>query len=130
MAPMKNFWCIGADLTPDWSIEQVIVQPVAAIREQIGDKRAIIGLSGGVHSAVAAALVQRAVGDQLIAVYVNHGLMRKNESAEIERAFGDSNGARLIMIDAEAQFLEALDGVSDPEQKRKIIGERFIRTFE
>ncbi|HEY4536778.1 MAG TPA: glutamine-hydrolyzing GMP synthase [Enteractinococcus sp.] len=130
MAAIKNFLFIAADLTPDWSVEQVIEQQVAAIREQIGDKRAIIGLSGGVDSAVAAALVQRAVGDQLIAVYVNHGLMRKNESAEIERAFGDSNGARLIMIDAEAQFLEALDGVSDPEQKRKIIGERFIRTFE
>ena len=130
LSAIKNFLFIAADLTPDWSIEQVIDQQVAAIREQIGDKRAIIGLSGGVDSAVAAALVQRAVGDQLTAVYVNHGLMRKNESAEIQRAFGDSNGAQLIMIDAEAEFLAALEGVSDPEQKRKIIGERFIRTFE
>ncbi|GAA4116315.1 glutamine-hydrolyzing GMP synthase [Enteractinococcus coprophilus] len=130
LATIKNFLFIAADLTPDWSIEHVIDQQVAAIREQIGDKRAIIGLSGGVDSAVAAALVQRAVGNQLTAVYVNHGLMRKNESAEIQRAFGDSNGAQLIMIDAEAEFLAALEGVSDPEQKRKIIGERFIRTFE
>lgn len=130
-AAIKNFMFIAADLAPEWSIDQVIDQQVTAIREQIGDKRAIVGLSGGVDSAVAAALVQRAVGDQLTAVYVNHGLMRKDESAEIERAFGASTGgARLIMIDAEQEFLSALDGVSDPEQKRKIIGERFIRTFE
>ena len=128
---IKNFLFIAADLAPDWSIDQVIEQQVAAIRDQIGDKRAIVGLSGGVDSAVAAALVQRAVGDQLTAVYVNHGLMRKNESAEIERAFGAStDGAKLIMIDAEDEFLAALEGVADPEQKRKIIGERFIRTFE
>lgn len=128
---IKNFLFIAADLAPDWSIEHVIDHQVAAIREQIGDARAIVGLSGGVDSAVAAALVQRAVGDQLTAVYVNHGLMRKNESEEIERAFGASTGgAKLVMIDAEDEFLTALEGVSDPEQKRKIIGERFIRTFE
>jgi len=128
---IKNFLFIAADLTPDWSIDQVIDYQVEAIKEQIGDKRAIVGLSGGVDSAVAAALVQRAVGDQLTAVYVNHGLMRKNESEEIERAFGASTGgANLVMIDAQDEFLTALDGVSDPEQKRKIIGERFIRTFE
>ena len=122
---------IAADLSPDWSIDQVIDHQIAKIREQIGDKRALAGLSGGVDSAVAAALVQRAVGDQLTAVYVNHGLMRKNESQEIERAFGAATGgARLIMIDAEEDFLTALHGVSDPETKRKIIGERFIRTFE
>lgn len=130
-ATLKNFLFIAADLAPEWSVEQVIDQQVALIREQIGDKRALVGLSGGVDSAVAAALVQRAVGDQLTAVYVNHGLMRKDESTEIQRAFGASTGgAKLIMIDAETEFLTALDGVSDPEQKRKIIGERFIRTFE
>lgn len=130
-ATIKNFLFIAAELTPDWSVEQVIEQQVAAIREQIGDKRALVGLSGGVDSAVAAALVQQAVGDQLTAVYVNHGLMRKDESAEIERAFGASTGgAQLIMVDAEEEFLTALDGVSDPEEKRKIIGEHFIRTFE
>lgn len=128
---LKNFLFIAADLTPDWSIDQVIEHQVAAIREQIGDKRAIVGLSGGVDSAVAAALVQRAIGEQLTAVYVNTGLMRKNESEEIERAFGASTGgAELVMIDAEAEFLQALEGVADPEEKRKIIGERFIRTFE
>lgn len=130
-AAIKNFLFIAADLTPDWSVDQVIEHQVAAIREQIGDKRAIVGLSGGVDSAVAAALVQRAVGDQLTAVYVNHGLMRKDESAEIEHAFGASTGgAKLVMIDAETEFLSALEGVSDPEEKRKIIGDRFIRTFE
>ncbi|MDN5705148.1 MAG: glutamine-hydrolyzing GMP synthase [Yaniella sp.] len=130
-AAIKNFLFIAADLSPDWSVEQVIEQQVTKIREQIGDKRALVGLSGGVDSAVAAALVQRAVGDQLTAVYVNHGLMRKDESVEIEQAFGASTGgAKLIMIDAEEEFLSALDGVSDPEAKRKIIGARFIRTFE
>lgn len=130
-AALKNFLFIAASLSPEWSIEKVIDQQVAHIREQIGDKRALVGLSGGVDSAVAAALVQRAVGDQLTAVYVNHGLMRKDESTEIERAFGASTGgAKLIMVDAEAEFLAALEGISDPEQKRKIIGEHFIRTFE
>src|SRR5699024_842422 len=130
-ATIKNFLFIAADLSPDWSVEQVIEQQVAKIREQVGDKRALVGLSGGVDSAVAAALVQRAIGDQLTAVYVNHGLMRKDESVEIEQAFGAStDGARLIMVDAEDEFLSALDGVCDPESKRKIIGEHFIRTFE
>ncbi|NWN87833.1 MAG: glutamine-hydrolyzing GMP synthase [Micrococcaceae bacterium] len=128
---IKSFLFIAADLAPDWSVDLVIDQQIAKIREQIGDKRALVGLSGGVDSAVAAALVQRAVGDQLTAVYVNHGLMRKDESVEIERAFGASTGgAKLVMVDAEDEFLSALHGVSDPEEKRKIIGERFIRTFE
>ncbi|MDU2058682.1 MAG: glutamine-hydrolyzing GMP synthase, partial [Dermabacter sp.] len=92
---------------------------------------AICALSGGVDSAVAAALVQRAIGDRLTCVYVNHGLMRLRESEEIERAFsGSTGGAKLVVVDAEERFLSALAGVTDPEQKRKIIGREFIRVFE
>ena len=93
--------------------------------------KVLAAMSGGVDSAVAAALVQRAIGDRLTCVYVNHGLMRQDESAQIEQAFGASTGgAKLVMVDAEEQFLAALAGVTDPEQKRKIIGHEFIRTFE
>ena len=128
---LENFLYQGAGLTPTWTTTNVIDEQVALIREQIGEHRAICGLSGGVDSAVAAALVQRAIGDQLTCVYVNHGLMRQNESDEIEKAFGKATGgAKLVMVDAEDVFLEALAGVTDPETKRKIIGEKFIRTFE
>lgn len=128
---LENFLYQGAGLTPTWTTTNVIDEQVALIREQIGEHRAICGLSGGVDSAVAAALVQRAIGDQLTCVYVNHGLMRQNESDEIEKAFGKATGgAKLVMVDAEDVFLDALAGVTDPETKRKIIGEKFIRTFE
>ncbi|WP_168199760.1 glutamine-hydrolyzing GMP synthase [Citricoccus sp. SGAir0253] len=128
---LENFLRKGAGLEPSWTTTNVIEEQVELIREQIGEHRAICGLSGGVDSAVAAALVQRAVGDQLTCVYVNHGLMRQDESEEIEKAFGrSSGGAKLVMVDAEDVFLEALAGVTDPETKRKIIGEKFIRTFE
>ncbi|WP_396134514.1 glutamine-hydrolyzing GMP synthase [Citricoccus sp. I39-566] len=128
---LRNFLHHGAGLKDTWTTSSVIEEQVALIKEQIGDHRAICGLSGGVDSAVAAALVQRAVGDQLTCVYVNHGLMRQDESEEIEKAFGaSSGGAKLIMVDAEEVFLTALAGVTDPEAKRKIIGEKFIRTFE
>ncbi|MGM7668661.1 glutamine-hydrolyzing GMP synthase [Microbacterium sp. A93] len=128
---LRNFLHHGAGLEDTWTTSSVIEEQVALIKEQIGDHRAICGLSGGVDSAVAAALVQRAVGDQLTCVYVNHGLMRQDESEEIEKAFGAATGgARLIMVDAEDVFLTALAGVTDPEAKRKIIGEKFIRTFE
>ncbi|WP_432208246.1 glutamine-hydrolyzing GMP synthase [Citricoccus nitrophenolicus] len=128
---LRNFLHHGAGLKDTWTTSSVIEEQVALIKEQIGEHRAICGLSGGVDSAVAAALVQRAVGDQLTCVYVNHGLMRQDESEEIEKAFGaSSGGARLIMVDAEDVFLTALAGVTDPEAKRKIIGEKFIRTFE
>ncbi|MGQ4496342.1 glutamine-hydrolyzing GMP synthase, partial [Dermabacteraceae bacterium P13101] len=128
---LTNFLYNGAGIEPTWTMTNVIEEQVAKIREQVGDKRAICGLSGGVDSAVAAALVQKAIGDQLTCVYVNHGLMRLNESEEIEKAFGKaSGGAKLVMVDAEDVFLEALAGVTDPETKRKIIGEKFIRTFE
>ncbi len=128
---IERFLREGAGLDRSWTTANVIEEQVSLIREQIGEHRAICGLSGGVDSAVAAALVQRAVGDQLTCVYVNHGLMRQDESEEIEKAFGRATGgARLVMVDAEDVFLEALAGVTDPETKRKIIGEKFIRTFE
>ena len=128
---LENFLYQGAGIEPTWTADNVIDEQVARIREQVGEGTAICGLSGGVDSAVAAALVQRAIGDRLTCVYVDHGLMRKDESAQIERAFGESTGgAKLVMVDASEQFLAALAGVTDPEQKRKIIGREFIRTFE
>ena len=128
---LANFLHKGAGLGSDWTAANVIDEQVELIREQIGDARAICALSGGVDSAVAAALVQRAIGDRLTCVYVDHGLMRQDESAQIEKAFGESTGgARLVMVDAREDFLNALAGVTAPEAQRKIIGERFIRTFE
>ena len=128
---LENFLHSIAGLGRDWTTGSVIEEQVAKVREQIGDGTAICGLSGGVDSAVAAALVQRAIGDRLTCVYVNHGLMRQDESAQIEKAFGESSGgAKLVVVDAEQQFLDALAGVTDPETKRKIIGHEFIRVFE
>ena len=128
---LENFLHRGAGIEPAWTTGNVIEEQVERIRAQIGEGSAICGLSGGVDSAVAAALVQRAIGDRLTCVYVNHGLMRQDESAQIEKAFGESTGgAKLVMVDAEQQFLAALAGVTDPETKRKIIGHEFIRTFE
>ena len=100
------------------------------IREQVGDSHVICGLSGGVDSAVAAALVQKAVGDQLTCVFVDHGLLRQGEAEQVERDFVASTGVALKVVDAAEQFLGALAGVTDPETKRKIIGREFIRSFE
>src|SRR5206468_6956862 len=103
---------------------------VARIREQVGDGHVICGLSGGVDSSVAALLVHRAVGDQLTCVFVDHGLMRKNEGEQVISAFRDRFKIPLVAVDAEDRFLKRLAGVSEPETKRKIIGEEFIRVFE
>lgn len=128
---LENFLHRSASLTPDWTTGSVIDEQIERIRAQVGEGTAICALSGGVDSAVAAALVQRAIGSRLTCVYVDHGLMRQDESAQIQEAFGrSSGGARLVMVDAAEQFLAALAGVSDPETKRKIIGHEFIRTFE
>ncbi len=128
---LENFLYRGAGIEPEWTMANVIEEQVDLIRSQIGEGTAICALSGGVDSAVAAALVQKAIGDRLTCVYVNHGLMRLNESEEIERAFGVSTGgAKLVIVDAEERFLDALAGVTDPEEKRKIIGREFIRVFE
>lgn len=100
------------------------------IREQVGSDQVICGLSGGVDSSVAAALVQRAIGDQLTCVFVDHGLLREGEAEQVEVDFVQSTGVHLKVIDAREQFLNALAGVTDPETKRKIIGREFIRAFE
>ncbi|WP_042420144.1 glutamine-hydrolyzing GMP synthase [Streptacidiphilus anmyonensis] len=127
---LEHFLYRGAGLAPTWTTHNVVEEQVAAIRAQVGTKRAICGLSGGVDSAVAAALVQRAIGDQLTCVYVDHGLMRKGETEQVEKDFVAATGVKLKVVDAEERFLTALAGVTDPEEKRKIIGREFIRVFE
>ena len=114
-----------------WTMLNIAEEQIERIREQIGpDGRAICGLSGGVDSAVAAAIVQRAIGDRLDCVFVDHGLLRKGEAEQVERDFVAATGVKLHVVDAQQQFLDALAGVSDPEEKRKIIGREFIRSFE
>ena len=115
---------------PTWTHVGIIEQSVAAIREAVGDGKAICGLSGGVDSSVAAAIVHKAIGDQLTCVFVDHGLMRLGESEQVDETFRDHFHMNLIHVKAEDRFLEALSGVTDPEEKRKIIGETFIRVFE
>src|SRR4051812_42690088 len=117
----------GCDMS--WSAASVVEEQVARIREQVGDGRVICGLSGGVDSSVAALLVHRAVGDQLTCVFVDHGLMRKNEGEQVVAAFRDHFKVPLVAVDAEERFLERLAGVTEPEQKRKIIGGEFIRVL-
>lgn len=129
-AVLENFLFSVAGLSRNWSSESVIAQQVEAVREVVGPSRVICGLSGGVDSAVAAALVQRAVGAQLTCVFVDHGLLREGERQEVEQNFVRATGVRLLTVDAESRFLDALEGVTDPEQKRKIIGREFIRVFE
>jgi len=119
---LENFLHNAAGIAPDWNSGNVIAQQVEKIRNQVGSDRVICGLSGGVDSAVAAALVHKAVGDQLVCIFVNHGLMREGEVEQVERDYVASTGVRLITVDAERQFLDALAGVTDPETKRKIIG--------
>jgi GMP synthase (glutamine-hydrolysing) len=127
---LTNFLYRGARLAGDWTTGNVIEEQVARIRAQIGSGRVICGLSGGVDSAVAAALVQRAVGDQLTCVFVEHGLLRAGEAEQVERDFVAATGVRLTVAGAAGRFLDALAGHSDPEAKRKIIGREFIRVFE
>jgi GMP synthase (glutamine-hydrolysing) len=123
---LHEFAGIGATWTPA-NIADALVEQV---RNQIGDGRAICGLSGGVDSAVAAALVQRAIGDRLTCVFVDHGLLRAGERAQVQRDFVAATGANLVTVDVADRFLQALSGVTGPEGKRKIIGREFIRAFE
>jgi len=129
-AVLEHFLYEIAGLAPTWTMTNIIDEQVAAVRAQVGDKRVICGLSGGVDSAVAAALVHKAVGDQLTCVFVDHGLLRKGEAEQVERDFVAATGVRLKVVDAAKRFLDALAGFTDPEQKRKVIGREFIRVFE
>jgi GMP synthase (glutamine-hydrolysing) len=119
-----------AHCSPDWTPANIVDDAVLAIQQQVGGKHLICGLSGGVDSAVAAALVQRAVGSQLTCVFVDHGLLRMGEAEQVERDYVAATGVDLKVVDASEAFLSALAGVTDPETKRKVIGREFIRTFE
>lgn len=127
---IQNFLFGACHCTPDWTPGHFIDQEVAKIRAQVGDRQVICGLSGGVDSSVAAALVHKAIGDQLTCIFVDTGLLRLHEREQVERTMGQHLGIRLITVRAEERFLTALAGVGEPEKKRKIIGEHFIRVFE
>jgi len=127
---MKRFLYDGCGLLPEWTPANVIERSVIAIREQVGDAQVLCALSGGVDSAVAALLVYKAVGEQLTCVFVNTGLLREGEPEQVEETFGRHFRVPLVHVKAPDRFLERLEGVSDPEDKRKLIGEEFIRVFE
>ncbi|MSY64149.1 MAG: glutamine-hydrolyzing GMP synthase, partial [Actinobacteria bacterium] len=129
-AILQNWLVNVAKCDATWTTGNIAATEVAKAKETIGDKRVICGLSGGVDSAVAAAIIQRAVGDQLTCVFVDHGLLRQGEAEQVERDFVASTGVNLVVVDAKEIFLTALKGVIDPEEKRKIIGREFIRAFE
>ena len=126
---LRNFLFDVCGAAGDWTMRDYRASAIAAIREKVGSGRALLALSGGVDSSVAAALMAEAIGNQLTCVFVDHGLMRKDEGDEVESAFSKWN-IHFIRVNAEAQFLSKLAGISDPETKRKIIGEEFIRVFE
>ncbi len=127
---LENFLHKGAGLAADWTPSSIVAEQVEAIRAQVGSDRVICGLSGGVDSSVAAALVQRAVGDQLTCVFIDHGLLRQAEAEQVETDFVAATGVELVVVDAQERFLAALAGIRDPEEKRKAIGREFIRAFE
>jgi GMP synthase (glutamine-hydrolysing) len=127
---LENFLYHGAGIVPNWTMVNIVDEAVETVRARVGAKRVICALSGGVDSAVAGALVQRAVGAQLTCVFVDHGLLRKGEAEQVEKDFVAATGVDLKVVDAKRRFLDALSGVTDPEEKRKIIGREFIRVFE
>ncbi len=129
-ALLERFVLEIAKARPDWVMRDHIAEAVAKIREQVGDEEVILGLSGGVDSSVAAALIHRAIGDQLTCVFVDHGLLRLNEGAMVMDMFAGRLHAKVVHVDASEQFLGALKGVSEPEQKRKIIGREFVEVFQ
>ena len=130
MNALKAFVFDACKAEANWNRENFIADQVEAIRAQVGDKKVLLALSGGVDSSVVAALLIRAIGKQLTCVHVNHGLLRKGEPEQVVRVFRDEMDANLIYVDAVDRFLDKLQGVADPEKKRKIIGAEFIRVFE
>ena len=127
---LKNFLYGVADAPPSWTAAAVIEEQVERIRAQVGSARVLCALSGGVDSAVAALLVHKAIGDQLVCVFVDHGLLRKEEATQVVETFEGHFHVPLVHVSAEERFLSRLDGVADPEQKRKVVGEEFIHVFE
>ena len=127
---LKRFLYDAAGCRPTWTMVSIVEEALTAIRAQVGDSRVICGLSGGVDSAVAAALVHKAVGDQLTCVFVDHGLLRAGEAKQVERDYVASTGVELVQVKCADRFAAALAGVTDPEAKRKVIGREFIRVFE
>lgn len=126
-----SHWLIEvAHCSPTWTTANIAEHEILKVKELVGDKRVICGLSGGVDSAVAAAIVQRAIGSQLTCVFVDHGLLRAGEAEQVEKDFVAATGVELVVVDARKQFMDALAGISEPEAKRKIIGREFIRSFE
>ncbi len=130
MEILKNFLFEVCGCAPDWTPVNIITDAVEKVRAQVGSGAAICGLSGGVDSSTAAMLVHRAIGDNLTCVFVDHGLLRQNEAEQVVEAFGKNSDVPLIHVDSKNRFLDKLGGVTDPEAKRKVIGEEFIRTFE
>jgi len=129
-AMLENFLFNICGCKADWTMGSFIEEEVEAIRKKVGNKKVICGLSGGIDSSVAAILVHKAIGDNLTCIFVDHGFMRKNEPQQVKEIFGDRFGIRLDFVDAKERFLQKLVGITDPEEKRKRIGEEFIRVFE
>lgn len=127
---LENFVLDIVGAKADWKMDSFIDEQIAAIRETVGEKRVLLGLSGGVDSSVVGVLLQRAIGDQLTSIFVDHGLLRKNEADEVMASLGGKFGLNIIKVDAQDRFLGKLAGVTDPEKKRKIIGNEFIQVFD
>lgn len=127
---LRRFVVEICGLTPDWTPESVIQQSVRRIKEQVGEQMVLSAVSGGVDSSVATALVQRAIGDQLVSVFVDHGMLRQDEAEQVISTFRENLGVELVAVNAKKEFFSALKGVEEPERKRAIIGEKFIRIFE
>ena len=127
---LKNFLYKVCGLSPEWSMANYVSEAIEEVRAKVGSGKVLLALSGGVDSAVAAALLYRAVGEQLTCIFVDHGLLRKDEGDQVERAMHDCLGMRIVRVNAQERFLTKLAGISEPERKRKIIGEEFIRVFE
>ena len=127
---LKNFLYNICGLSPEWSMANYVSEAIEEVRAKVGSGKVLLALSGGVDSAVAAALLYRAVGEQLTCIFVDHGLLRKDEGDQVERAMHDCLGMRIVRVNAQERFLTKLAGISEPERKRKIIGEEFIRVFE